>query len=258
MSDEWFSTIKIPMTFEHWQQLPRNPAYKYEYYDREAWFTPRPRYYRALLDLEPLPIEDTIDAQEKVQLRPLCAQDWDCLPEVFAAAFKRVQPYGSLDETLRLQAATRALTQTRTGGDGPLIENACFVASTRQGGYLRGAILITLIPLKELTEWDCGQWTERPPPDAIERHQGRPHLTWIFVGPAGAGHGVGTGLLALAIRELLALGYRELASTFLLGNDSSMLWHWRNGFRLIAYPGSWREMRKRWSSVTQPGKREGL
>ena len=24
----------------------------------------------------------------------------------------------------------------------------------------------------------------------------------------------------------------RLASTFLLGNDSSTLWHWRNGFRL--------------------------
>jgi hypothetical protein len=29
-----------------------------------------------------------------------------------------------------------------------------------------------------------------------------------------------------------------LASTFLLGNESSMLWHWRNGFQLLQYPGS--------------------
>ena len=42
------------------------------------------------------------------------------------------------------------------------------------------------------------------------------------------------------MRELLAMGYKELASTFLIGNDSSMLWHWRSGFRLLAYPGSWR------------------
>jgi hypothetical protein len=34
------------------------------------------------------------------------------------------------------------------------------------------------------------------------------------------------------------MGFTHLASTFLLGNDSSMLWHWRNGFQLAGYPGS--------------------
>ena len=60
----------------------------------------------------------------------------------------------------------------------------------------------------------------------------------MFVSPLDAGRGVGTALLNAAARELLALGYTELASTFLLGNESSMLWHWRNGFRLLQYPGS--------------------
>jgi L-amino acid N-acyltransferase YncA len=68
-------------------------------------------------------------------------------------------------------------------------------------------------------------------------------LTWIFVSPQRAGHGVGTALLAAAVGALRTMGYTELVSTFLRGNDSSMLWHWRNGFELLAYPGSPRRVR---------------
>jgi L-amino acid N-acyltransferase YncA len=58
--------------------------------------------------------------------------------------------------------------------------------------------------------------------------------------------GTGTALLGAAVRELLALGYSQLLSTFMLGNDSSMLWHWRSGFELLAHPGSFRRLRSRW------------
>ena len=105
---------------------------------------------------------------------------------------------------------------------------------------------ITLLPEGDPCDWDSYYWHRPPPADCLERCLGRPHLTWIFVLPLHAGQGVGTALLAAAVRELLALGYTELASTFMIGNDSSMLWHWRNGFRLLAYPGSRRLMRMRW------------
>jgi hypothetical protein len=65
------------------------------------------------------------------------------------------------------------------------------------------------------------------------------------VSPASAGHNVGTALLSAAVRGLLGLGYTELVTTFMLGNESSMLWHWRNGFRLLPYPGSPRRARQR-------------
>ena len=57
--------------------------------------------------------------------------------------------------------------------------------------------------------------------------------------------GSGTVLLAATRRALLARGYTELLSTFMIGNDSSMLWHWRNGFRLLPYPGSLRHIGRR-------------
>ena len=49
---------------------------------------------------------------------------------------------------------------------------------------------------------------------------------------------MGTALLHAAAGALRALGYAEMVSTFLLGNDSSMLWHWRAGFRLLTHPAS--------------------
>jgi hypothetical protein len=118
---------------------------------------------------------------------------------------------------------------------------------TEGGKHRCGAILVTLIPPVDLSDAEAHcRWPEPPPPDCVERRLGLPHLTWVFVGPWHSAHGVGSALLAVAVRELLALGYHELASTFLLGNESSMLWHWRNGFRLLPHPGSWRELRRRW------------
>ena len=51
-------------------------------------------------------------------------------------------------------------------------------------------------------------------------------------------------LLRVESNWLDPAGYKELASTFLLGNESSTLWHWRMGFRLLAYPGSMRLIRE--------------
>jgi hypothetical protein len=100
------------------------------------------------------------------------------------------------------------------------------------------------LPKGEPTEWESYYWREPPPPDCIAKRLGRPHLTWIFVAPFHGGAGVGSTLLAAAGNALLDLGYQELCSTFLFGNDVSALWHWRNGFRLLAYPGSMRRLRQ--------------
>jgi L-amino acid N-acyltransferase YncA len=71
-------------------------------------------------------------------------------------------------------------------------------------------------------------------------------MTWIFVDPELVGHGIGSTLLERAALGLIELGYGELISSFLIGNTSSMLWHWRNGFELLPYVASPRRMRARW------------
>ena len=228
----WLELKLSPLEFI---QLPRNAAYKYDYQSGAAWLNPRPRYYHALLDLRALDPGEAADCP----LRPVRPNDWDALAEVFAEAFRRQQPFAGLTDPAHLEAGQRGLTQVRAGGDGPWIEEASFVACDLDGSPL-GAVFITLLPLRDPTAWDSYSWDEPPPPDAVEQHLGRPHLTWIFVRTSAAGRGVGAALLQTAGATLTAMGYDELLSTFMLGNDSSMLWHWRMGFRLLRYPGSHR------------------
>ncbi len=228
--------VKLRMTMREFRQLPRHPAYKYEYIDGEAWLTPRPRTYHALLELRP-PAES---ADDGVTTRPVTDEDWTDLVRLFSAAFSDQPPFLGLDDRKRRSAARAILEHARTGGDGPFIGEASLLAVADPHDGPAGGILITLLPVADLTDWRSFAWPEPPPIDAVARGLGRPHLTWIFVHPLAAGQGVGTALLHAASRRLLALGYTELASTFLLGNESSTLWHWRNGFRLIGSPWSLR------------------
>ena len=93
---------------------------------------------------------------------------------------------------------------------------------------LEGAVVITLMAA----------------PDAGLEGSERPHLTWIMVSPWRLGEGLGSTLLRRAATALIELGHRELISTFLVGNERSALWHWRNGFRLLPDPWSLRSLRK--------------
>jgi GNAT superfamily N-acetyltransferase len=240
MCDEWMKPIQLPLTIEQFHQLPRNPAYKYEYFEGQAWINPRPRFFHGLLDLGPLQTRtfDWIDST--TVFRPVEPTDWDDLPDLFTAAFHGRQPFGSLSELDWPLAARRCLERTRSGADGPWIEQASYLAFRPEGQRPIGAILITLLPDGDPTRQASYFWDDPPPTDCLARQIGRPHLTWIFVHPTLSVRGVGTAMLNAASRALLALGYHELASTFLLGNDSSMLWHWRNGFRLLTHPDSWR------------------
>ena len=244
MIDKWFSTIKLPITFKQWEKLPQNRAYKYEYFGGRAWLTPRPKGYHALLDLSAFRSPLRMQPPDEIVIRPVAAGDWKRMPKIFAAAFHRVQPFSSLTDKVREKAARECLKGTRDGAEGPLIAEASFVAALEANQAPVGGILITLLPERDPTEFDAWHWRKPPPADAVALHLGRPHLTWIFVGPWHAGYGVGIALLEAAVKALLRLGYQELASTFLLGNESSTLWHWRAGFRLLPYPGSMRLIRE--------------
>jgi GNAT superfamily N-acetyltransferase len=260
MFEHWFRTIKLPLSRKQFHQLPQNPAYKYEFLSKEVWLSPRPKYYSARLTLRPphehAPLE--VDAHEPVGFRCLEQRDWGRLSKLFVRAFRDVQPFASLSDRQRLKAARACLKATRAGIDGPLIEPACHVAFRRDDRNPRGAILVTLIPVFDLADCWSFRWKTPPPPDCIEKRLGRPHLTWIFVEPRHAGYGVGTALLAHATRCLRALGYTELISSFLLGNSSSELWHWRCGFNLLPYVGSRREFRARMRAKGQAGNNQPI
>jgi GNAT superfamily N-acetyltransferase len=238
MCEHWMPLIRLPLTVEQFHQLPRNPAFKYEYFRSQAHLTPRPKHYHALLELKPF------TGGEEVALRRVRPDDFEPLGELMAGVFHSTQPFGSLDDETRREAVRESLHRTRTGGDGPWVEQASFVALEEEKPI--GAIFITLLPEGDPRDFESYYWREPPAADCVERGRGRPHLTWIFVSSWHAGRGVGTALLDAAVRELRGMGFTHLLSTFLLGNDSSMLWHWRNGFELLPYPGSWRHLRQQW------------
>src|SRR5579871_4990576 len=146
MCDEWMPRLELPITWEQFQRLPRNGAYKYEYFEDRAWLNPRPRYYHALLDLEPLVERSLEGSSPTAQLRAVRSADWEDLAPLFAAAFDRQQPFCGLDDDKRIEAVRKSLAYTRSGGDGPWIESASFVALEPRGGHEAGAILVTLLP----------------------------------------------------------------------------------------------------------------
>jgi hypothetical protein len=226
--DRHYKRIELPITIDQFHTLPRNSAYKYEYWDGRAVLTPRPKAQRAVLDLHPLPNEGAWD------VRPLPVDEIEGLAGLFLSAHHNSQPFASLDEKAARAAALDCLRRTRAGEDGPLVPSACFQAFGRHFQGPIGAVLVTLASDDALENPFGGDW-KNPPTDALERRLGCPHLTWIFVSMWEARRGAGTRLLAEAVDALLALGYKRLASTFLQGNDSSTFWHWRNGFRLVPW-----------------------
>jgi ribosomal protein S18 acetylase RimI-like enzyme len=245
MLDAWFRTIEANVTIDEFHRLPKHAAYKHEYYGGRYVLTPRPKAYHAMLDLPAFAAPPGAPAGraafEPMTFRVVEDSDWEALPPLLAAAFHRVPPFATLGDEEAVTAARDCLEHTRTGGDGPLALPACIVATDEDARPV-GALLVTLWPDRPLDDWHAAKWPEPPPADAAERGLGRPHLTWAFVSPWHAGHGVGTAMLAETVGRLRASGYRELVTTFISGNDSSMLWHWRNGFRLLEYVGSYRRM----------------
>ena len=239
MIEKYFRLMRHRMAIEDFERLPRNPAYKYEYLDGEGWLTPRPHFFHAILDLVPP------GHGEPFGLRPLPPGEILDLVPLFRAAFRRVQPFASLSDQEAEQAGRESLENTLRGSDGPLVEPACFCAYEEGSQRPAGAILITLLPALEAGQWRYRPWPEPPPSDAVDRRLGQPHLTWVFVSPMAARRGLATALLAAGVEALLELGYPRLASTFLLGNDRSLLWHWRNGFRLLPSQAPSREPARR-------------
>lgn len=206
MIDDWFRPIELTIPFSVFATLPRHAAYKYEYFDGRAVLTPRPRHLQATVDLA------LFQAVKSPFIRQLQPQDWPHVADLHAAAFRHVPPFGALDDPSRVDAARASLARTRAADDGAVLDAACMVAvDPDDDRRLAGAIIITSLP---------GGGEQRP------------HLTWIMVHPWRFGQGLGSQLLASSATALREVGYRELRSTFLVGNERSALWHWRNGFRL--------------------------
>jgi hypothetical protein len=241
MLDQWAKTIKLKLSWDDFQRLPQNPAYKYEYLDGEAWLTPRAKLYHAVLELPGVRSPEPDLLNDQAQIRLLEDHDWDTLPEVFASSFARVSPFAYLGDEEQLAAARDCLNFTRSGGNGQIVHDATLLAVDPRDRSVIGGFLVTLVPDIPLSDVHFGHV---PKKGLAAGQKLVPHLTWVFVKFWNARHGVASAMLLRAVESLRRLGYARLTTTFLLGNESSTLWHWRTGFRLAAYPMSQRRFER--------------
>ncbi|MEX2140210.1 MAG: hypothetical protein WD894_13175 [Pirellulales bacterium] len=244
---KWAKTIKLKLSWDDFLRLPQNPAYKYEYLDGEAWLAPHAKLYHAVLELADFRSPEPDLLNDQVQIRRLEDHDWENLPGVFVSAFARVSPFAYLDDEEQLAAARDCLGFTRSGGNGQIIPDATVVALDPKDGSVVGGFLVTLVPDIPLSDADFGHV---PKKNVSRRQKLVPHLTWVFVKFWSARHGIATAMLAEAAESLRGLGHTRMTTTFLLGNESSTLWHWRVGFRLAAYSMSQRQFERRTAKVS--------
>jgi GNAT superfamily N-acetyltransferase len=240
------------MLFESYMRLPRHPSYKFEYWDSQLRISPRWRSHRFFLELQPPEECPRIDELSEAAIRPLAAGDWEMLPEVLAAAFRDSPPLGMLGDRRRVWAARDWLRSTREGGEGPLLEPACVVAVDREDeSIVLGALLVTLIVDSERSWYASLRAAVGPPPPQMAEGHEQAQVSWVFVKPGASRRGIGSALLAVVARTLWIAGHRELASATHCGNDASLAWHWRNGFRLLPHHDSVRLIKPK--DRDQPG-----
>ena len=228
-----FRQIRLPLGWWKWERLPRHPAYKYEYFDGKALLTPRPKSVDMVLDMSdwhaPAPTGEVVRSRRDVRIRAIGETDWTSVEEAFYRAFAGDEPFKSLSRCRARALTADCLRHTRGGGDGELIDKACFLAESVPDGEhasaVRGAVVVTLVRSPDVPSL---AGVIKSPDDRVA------HLTWIFVARLDARHGIGTYLLERTVKQLRSMGHQHLTSTTFLGNDASLLWHWRNGFQLLS------------------------
>ncbi|SFJ11305.1 Acetyltransferase (GNAT) family protein [Planctomicrobium piriforme] len=236
MHSHWFLPVKFPLAWSEFRKLPRHPAYRFEYRRGHLQITGRPEYAHCTL-----PTSSTGEnaPSPNGSIRILKWNEFDSrarcdeLFKLFAAATARTLPYSILTPARREQAAVDLIGEALDGYDGPIIPTASQIAVDAATGNLVAAILMTLVAPGSWTDFTDPNWAQTPPADPIASRWGQPHLTWVFVSPDRQRRGLGQQLLTNARLALETLGYPALASTFLLGDHGSMLWHWKQGFELL-------------------------
>jgi GNAT superfamily N-acetyltransferase len=239
MHADWFRTVEFPLAWDAYRRLPRHSAYRYEYRQGKATITGRPLYRHCRIPIPPSPApSETTPALQTLELVPwtqasLTAGQKDRLVDLYQAAFAETVPFPALTKEDQFAAAFSILGGSIAGFDGVPIPQASFVIRSRAEKMPVAAALLTLTAPGNWTDFTDPAWKAAPPKDPVRQQWGHPHLTWLFVRPDFQRQGLGTRLLTQARQQLSQLGYAWLFSTFLVGNNSSLLWHWKQGFELI-------------------------
>ena len=135
--------MQIPMSFEHFQRMPRHPDWKYEYADGALWLSHRPRLISLERDLS-APQATRHDA------RPLTPADLPQLRAFLAEMWRTEEPYSVFDDAITRESLDAGLDDSF----GRLAEPAG--ALVEDDGELIGATLVE--HLREDADAPCLTW----------------------------------------------------------------------------------------------------
>jgi GNAT superfamily N-acetyltransferase len=194
------TAVQIPMSFEHFQRMPRHPDWKFEYADGALQLSHRPR-------LIPLQRDLIAPPSGRHQARPVTPADLPRLRGFLAELWRTEEPYSVFDDAVAKESLEAGLDDSLGGLADPA------GALVEEDGELIGATLVEQL-----------------------RYADAPCLTWLSVRWGYRRDGVATALLATVVDGLRSAGADRLESFASVGNAASIAWHWRSGFQALPDP----------------------
>lgn len=195
----------VAMGMAEFRLLPREPGWKYEYFDGRAHITPRARFATVRVDVASRPFDAALP------LRGLRPADAEALMAAYVAAFADSVEYCDCDLEEVSRSARENIRAFCAGERGEILSASCVAleeASARPIDPMAGAALVT------------------------RARDGRPLLDMLFVHPRWQRRGLAQALVSWSLRELLAQGETMLRSRYHPANEPSRAWHHRFGFTL--------------------------
>jgi RimJ/RimL family protein N-acetyltransferase len=196
----------VAMSLEEFRLLPLELAWKQEYWNGQAHFTPRFCVVHASVATAPR------QAKAPVVLRPAVESDEPELVRCFQEAFADTYEYCDYKPEDFVRSSRDCLRHFFAGlFHRCLPASRAAVAPPAQGQA--GAIVGGALALSQTEEKD---WAL---------------LDMVFVAPSWQRRGVATALVSAVLTELHATGWGRLVSRYQPGNAASQAWHQRFGFR---------------------------
>jgi GNAT superfamily N-acetyltransferase len=197
------------MSLEEFRLLPRDPGWKYEYFEEMAHITPRARVATVRVAVDSRPSESPLP------LRGVVASDREGLAAAYVAAFADSAEYCDVPLEGISRSARENIRGFYAGDRGEALPSSCVAVDEAAGDLaevVAGAALVT------------------------RAKDGCPLLDMLFVRPRRQRQGLAAALVSWSLRRLLAEGEATLRSRYLLANEPSRAWHRHFGFTLEPDP----------------------
>jgi len=197
------------MSLAEFRLLPRDPGWKYEYFDDMAHVTPRARVATVRVSVGSRLFETPLP------LRGVVASDREGLVAAYVAAFDDSAEYCDVTPEGILRSAQENIRDFYAGDRGEALRSSCVAVDEAAEDLVEvvaGAALVT------------------------RAKDGSPLLDMLFVRPRWQRRGLAAALVSWSLRELLAEGEATLRSRYLLANEPSRAWHQDFGFTVEPDP----------------------